>query len=55
MSARRDWHSTERPRAEYPYHSTPGYAALRRLYKRVRRLCAEAFDEPYTPDETIPD
>ncbi len=41
--------------AEYPYHSTPGYAALRRLYERVRRLCAEAFDEPYTQDETIPD
>ena len=40
--------------AEYPDHSTPGYAALRGLYERVRRLCAEAFDEPYTPDETIP-
>jgi hypothetical protein len=37
----------------YPDHSTPGYAALRSLYERVRRLCAEAFDEPYTPDETI--
>ena len=35
--------------AEYPDHSTPGYAALRGLYERVRRLCAEAFDEPYTP------
>jgi hypothetical protein len=41
--------------AEYPDHSTPGYVALRGLYERVRRLCAEAFDEPYTPDETIPD
>ena len=40
--------------AAYPDHSTPGYAALRGLYERVRRLCAEAFDEPYTPDETIP-
>jgi hypothetical protein len=39
--------------AEYPNHSTPGYLALRHLYERVRRLCAEAFDEPYTPDETI--
>jgi hypothetical protein len=39
---------------EYSDHSTPGYAALRGLYERVRRLCAEAFDEPYTPDETIP-
>jgi hypothetical protein len=39
---------------EYPDHSTPDYAALRGLYERVRRLCAEAFDEPYTPDETIP-
>ena len=38
---------------EYPDHSTPGYVALRGLYERVRRLCAEAFDEPYTPDETI--
>ena len=41
--------------AAYPDHSTPGYAALRDLYERVRRLCAKAFDEPYTPDETIPD
>jgi hypothetical protein len=41
--------------AAYPDRSTPGYAALRRLYERVRRLCAEAFDEPYTPDETIPE
>jgi hypothetical protein len=40
---------------EYPDHATPGYAALRGLYGRVRRLCAEAFDEPYTPDETLPD
>jgi hypothetical protein len=40
---------------EYPDHSTPGYAALRGLYERIRRLCAEAFDELYTPDETIPD
>jgi len=39
--------------AAYPDHSTPGYAALRSLYERARRLCAEAFDEPYTPDETI--
>jgi hypothetical protein len=31
---------------EYPDHSTPGYVALRGLYERVRRLCAEAFDEP---------
>jgi hypothetical protein len=38
---------------EYPDHSAPGYAALRGLYVRIRRLCAEAFDEPYTPDETI--
>ena len=38
----------------YPDYSTPGYAALRGLYERVRRLCAEAFDEPYTPDGTIP-
>jgi hypothetical protein len=38
---------------EYPDHSDPGYVALRGLYERVRRLCAEAFDEPYTPDETI--
>ena len=41
--------------AAYPDHSKPGYAALRSLYERVGRLCAEAFDEPYTPDETIPD
>jgi hypothetical protein len=41
--------------AEYPDHSTPGYAALRGLYERVRRLCAEAFGEPYAPDETISD
>jgi hypothetical protein len=41
--------------AKYPDHSTPGYSALRGLYERVRRLCAEAFDEPYTPDETLPD
>jgi hypothetical protein len=41
--------------AEYPDHSTPGYIALRSLYERVARLCAEAFDEPYTPDKTIPD
>ena len=41
--------------AEYPDHSAPGYVALRGLYERVRRLCAEAFDEPYTPDETISD
>jgi hypothetical protein len=41
--------------AAYPDHSTPGYVALRGLYERVRRLCAGAFGEPYTPDETIPD
>jgi hypothetical protein len=40
---------------EYPDHSTPGYAALRGLYERVRRLYADAFDELYTPDETISD
>jgi len=38
---------------EYPDHAAPGYAALRSLYERVRRLCAEAFDEPYTLDERI--
>ena len=37
----------------YPDHSTPGYAALRGLYERIRRLCAEAFDEPYTPDGSL--
>ena len=40
--------------AEYPDHSASGYIALRDLYERIRRLCAKAFDEPYTPDETIP-
>lgn len=29
---------------EYPDHSTPGYAALRNLYERIRELCAEAFE-----------
>ncbi len=38
---------------EYPDHSAPGYVAMRSLYERIRRLCAEAFGEPYTPDETI--
>jgi len=39
----------------YPDHAAPGYAALRSLYERIRRLCAEAYGEPYAPDETIPD
>jgi hypothetical protein len=37
----------------YPGHLAPGYAALRRLYERVQRQCAEVFDEPYTSDEKI--
>jgi hypothetical protein len=39
--------------AAYPDHSTPDYAAPRGLYEHVRQLCAQAFDEPHTSNETI--
>ena len=41
--------------AEYPDHSASGYIALRDLHECVRQLCAESFDEPHTPSDTILD